>query len=75
MHQSVEDFRSQGVKCASSTNPQGERQLGVDTYGHAEDALVSLVSGHFDVFLNENKTKREERMEKGKKLDGRRSFK
>ncbi|KAG9966922.1 ADP,ATP carrier protein, partial [Aureobasidium melanogenum] len=51
------------------------RKLDGVTYGHAEDALVSLVSGHFDVFLNENKTKREERMEKGKKLDGRRSFK
>jgi hypothetical protein len=63
------------VKCASSTNPHDERQLDGVTYGHAEDALVTLVNGHFDVFLNENKTKREERMEKGKKLDGRRSFK
>ncbi|KAH0357086.1 ADP,ATP carrier protein, partial [Aureobasidium melanogenum] len=43
------------------------RKLDGVTYGHAEDALVSLVSGHFDVFLNGNKTKREERMEKGKK--------
>lgn len=75
MHQSVEDFRSQGVKCASSTNSHDEQLLDGVTYGHAEDALVSLVSGHFDVFLNGNKTKREERMEKGKKLDGRRSFK
>jgi hypothetical protein len=63
-----------GVKCSSSTNPHNERQLGGATYGHAEDALISL-SCHFDIFLNENKTKREERMEKGKKLDGRRSFK
>jgi hypothetical protein len=48
--------------------------MGGGTYGHAENALISLVC-HFDIFLNEIKTKREERMEKGKKLDGRRSFK
>jgi hypothetical protein len=63
------------VKCgAGSTNPHNKRQMGGGTYGHAENALISLVC-HFDIFLNEIKTKREERMEKGKKLDGRRSFK
>jgi len=68
------DCRFRGVKCAGSTDSHNKRQLGGVTYGHAEDALISLVS-HFDIFLNENKTKREERMEKGKKLDGRGSFK
>lgn len=72
---SVKDCRFRGVKCAGSTNPYNERQLCGATYGHAENALISLVSSHFDIFLNENKTKREERMEKGKKLDGRGSFK
>ena len=68
-------FVSEGVKCVISTNCNCERQSCGVTYGHAEDALVSLVSCHFEGLFGRIKGKREERMEKGKKLDGRSSFK